>query len=75
MLGSALMFFMEGFETSSMTVNYSLYELVMNPDCQEKLREELQEATKEGKPLEYDTLVKLPYLDHIISGKFLYPRI
>lgn len=69
MIGSALMIFMEGFETSTMTANYCFYELAMNPDCQKKLREELQEATKEGIPLEYDTLTKLPYLDYVVSGE------
>ena len=69
MYGSALTLFLEGFETSSMAARYAMYELAMNVDCQTKLRDELQEEIKEGKSLEYDTLMKLPYLDQVISGK------
>lgn len=41
------MFFTGGFETSSTTMSFTLYELAMNMDIQKTLRKEILDALKE----------------------------
>ncbi|XP_049535736.1 probable cytochrome P450 6a14 [Anopheles darlingi] len=61
-------FFLAGFETSSTTMNFCLYELVKNPDIQERLREEINRAIDEnGGEVTYDVVMNMPYLDNVIN--------
>lgn len=66
----ALIFFLAGFDTISTGLSFGLYEIAVNPDVQNRLRKEIQEAHKanNGK-LSYDSLLKLKYLDNVFSGK------
>ena len=53
-----------GFETSSTLLSFAFYELALNQDIQEKLREEiLQEVEGNDGKLTYDLLHSLKYLD------------
>lgn len=64
----ALLFFLAGFETTSMQLCLIAHELAMNPEVQEKLQAEI-DATMEksdGKPT-YETINSITYLDVIIS--------
>nr|BAI77926.1 cytochrome P450 [Culex quinquefasciatus] len=61
-------FFLAGFETSSSTMTFCLYELALNPDVQYRLRKEIKEALKEGGGnLTYEALMKMDYLDRVVS--------
>ncbi|KAK5643740.1 hypothetical protein RI129_007585 [Pyrocoelia pectoralis] len=64
----ALIFFLAGFETISMLLSHTIYELVINPDIQQKLRKELEETLlkSQGK-LTYESVMRMQYLDMIIS--------
>ncbi|KAH8307788.1 hypothetical protein KR018_006575, partial [Drosophila ironensis] len=42
-------FYLAGFETSSSTMSYCLYELAQNPEIQEKLRSEVQSVLEQHK--------------------------
>ena len=44
LVSQASIFFAAGFETSSSTISFTLYELALNPDVQKTLRAELQDA-------------------------------
>lgn len=68
----AFVFFLAGFETSSTTLGFCLYELAINPDIQEKTRKEIQNALKkhEGK-FTYEAMLDMPYVDHVINGEYL----
>ena len=46
------------------TLTFVVYLLAQHPEVQEKLREELNTARKDGE-LSYDDLVNLPYLDAV----------
>ncbi|KAL7737683.1 hypothetical protein ACLKA6_006082 [Drosophila palustris] len=69
LLAQCLLFFFAGFETVSVYLCFLTYELCINPEVQAKLYEEIQsvEEQLEGKPLDYDTLVHMKYLDMVVS--------
>lgn len=65
----AFVFFIAGFETSSMTMSHALYELALNQKVQDKLREEIQqEYEKYDGNLTYENVKKLTYLDKVFKG-------
>ncbi|XP_059610426.1 probable cytochrome P450 9f2 [Phlebotomus argentipes] len=64
-----LIFFIAGFESTSTCMCFTAYELAANPEVQQRLIEEV-DATKEmlgGKPVTYDALHNMKYLDMVIS--------
>nr|AAL93295.1 cytochrome P450 CYP6P3 [Anopheles gambiae] len=64
----AFVFFLAGFETSSTTQSFCLYELAKNPDIQERLREEINRAIAEnGGEVTYDVVMNIKYLDNVID--------
>lgn len=56
--------FLDGYETTSVTLHHALYEIGKNKEIQEKLREEINEAI-DGDFLSYDKLLELPYLNQV----------
>lgn len=62
-------FFIAGFETSSTTASFALYELALNPDIQTTLAEEIDKvlAEHDGK-VTYDSLSDMTYLTKVIEG-------
>ncbi|XP_061395243.1 probable cytochrome P450 6a21 [Musca vetustissima] len=67
MAAQAFVFFLGGFETSSSTMGFALYELALNQDVQDKLRDEVNEAFTEDGSISYESLHGLPYLGQVIS--------
>ncbi|EDW08931.1 cytochrome P450 6a2 [Drosophila mojavensis] len=61
-------FYLAGFETSSSTMTYALYELAQHTDIQDRLREDIQEVLQQhdGK-LTYECVKAMRYLDQVIS--------
>ncbi|GJQ73210.1 Cyp6a9 [Trypoxylus dichotomus] len=61
-------FFVAGFDTSSATLTFCLYELASNFDIQDKLREEIVNGLKnyDGQ-ITYEALQNMEYLDQVIS--------
>ncbi|KAJ3640966.1 hypothetical protein Zmor_027498 [Zophobas morio] len=59
----AFIFFLAGFETVSTFLTFSLYELALNRDVQDRLRQEL-DSVKET--ITYETLLGLKYLDMVV---------
>lgn len=69
MLLQIMTFFFGGFETSSTTIAFSLLELSLHQDIQDKLRENIRMSlTKYGK-LTYEAIMDMEYLDYVIKGK------
>jgi len=77
LLAQAAIFFSAGFETSSTTTAFALYELAMQPKLQNILREELLEALKKSNgQISYDMTWSLPYLDMVVSETLrMYPPL
>jgi cytochrome P450 family 6 len=70
MAAQAFVFFLGGFETSSTTMTFCLYELSLHQDVQDRLRQEIDVVLQkhEGK-LTYEGIQEMEYLDKVVSGK------
>ncbi|XP_063988903.1 cytochrome P450 6k1-like [Diachasmimorpha longicaudata] len=67
-VAQAAVFFAAGFESSSTILSFSLYELAVQPEIQNRLREEIIDAIeKNGGRISYELIMELPYLDMVIS--------
>nr|ARN17942.1 cytochrome P450-19 [Cephus cinctus] len=67
-VAQAFIFFVAGFDTSSTLMCYMLHELVLNPDVQQKLREEVDQVTSGAEDeVTYEMLQKMKYMDMVIS--------
>ena len=69
----AFVFFVAGFETSSNTMTFCLYELSLHQDIQDRLREEIDFVLQkhDGK-LTYEGIQEMEYLDKVVSGKTFF---
>jgi len=66
----AFVFYLGGFETSSTTMTFCLYELSLHQDIQDRLRQEIDVVLQErdGK-ITYEGIQEMEYLDKVVSGK------
>lgn len=65
----AVIFYFAGFETSSTMLCHLTNELAMNESIQKRLQEEIDATVEEcGGTISYDALVKMKYLDMVLSG-------
>jgi len=72
----AFVFFIAGFETSSTTISHALYELALNQEIQDKLREEIDEVyAKYDGNLTYDNIKNMNYLDKVFKGTLSEKKI
>nr|CAD7418480.1 unnamed protein product [Timema poppensis] len=63
-------FFLAGFETSSTTVSFCLYELALNPEVQERLREEVDTVLHKYKgAITYEVIQEMDYLSRVVDGE------
>lgn len=65
----ALQFFVAGFETISSTLSFTLYELCIHPEIQDKVREEVLENIKRHDGITYEGMAEMTYLDMCVAGK------
>ena len=61
----SILFFFAGYETVSTTLSFVSYALAAYPDVQKKAQEEIDEMSPEGKPVTYDAVSKMEYLDKV----------
>lgn len=72
-IGQAFIFFLAGFETSSILMCFAAYELAAHSDIQEKVSREIEEQ-ENGEQLTYESLARMKYLDMVISETLrMYP--
>lgn len=65
-------FFLAGFETSSTTMTFALYELAKHQDIQKRVRKEINDVLShhDGK-LTYDAIQDMKYLRCVVDGKLI----
>ncbi|XP_049830256.1 cytochrome P450 6a2-like [Schistocerca gregaria] len=62
-------FFLAGFETSSTTISFCLYELARHPNIQKKLQEEIDDILEKnnGDVTYEDIMTQMPYLEKVVN--------
>ncbi|XP_050353000.1 cytochrome P450 6B2-like [Nymphalis io] len=74
LVAQCTLFFAAGFETTSSTINYLLYELAKNKQAQERLIEEVDAYFKKHGDIKYECITELPYIEACIEEALrLYP--
>lgn len=72
----AFVFFSAGFETSSTTLSYCLYELAKNPEIQKRVHSEIDRVLKQHNgQLTYEAVTDMIYLEKCIDGNFFVNSI
>lgn len=73
----AFVFFFAGFETSSTTLSFALFELANNQEIQERVRDEVLEKLKlHDNKITYEALKDMTYLDQVINETLrMYPPV
>lgn len=67
---SPQVFFSAGFETSSTTLSYCLYELAKNQNIQKRVQSEIDRVLKQHNgQLSYEALSEMVYLEKCIDGE------
>lgn len=77
-VAQCFVFFVAGFETTSILMTFILYELAKDPNVQEKVRREINTVLKNQKDgkLNYESLNDLTYMDCIVNEVLrLYPPL
>lgn len=69
MAAQAWIFYAAGFETSSSTMSFCLFELAKNLKIQQKLQEEIDEVTaRHNNQITYESLSEMKFLEACIDG-------
>ncbi|XP_065075484.1 probable cytochrome P450 9f2 [Ochlerotatus camptorhynchus] len=66
LVAQCVAFFGTGFEGLVNLFSFAAYELAANPEVQQKLLEEIENSLEDS-PVVYHTVVKLPYLEMVVS--------
>ncbi|XP_030646274.1 cytochrome P450 3A19-like [Chanos chanos] len=66
-LSQSFTFILGGYETTSTTLTFLMYNLATNPDALRKLVEEIDMAFPNNAPVTYEKLMDLEYLDMVIN--------
>jgi len=73
-VATAMVLLVAGYDTTGMTLSYLSYELANNPEVQERLQEEIDEAFEDADDQfpDYSVIQSLPYLDMVIHETLRY---
>lgn len=67
-----MVFFIAGFETSSTTMAFTLYELATHPEIQHKVREEMFSVLKKyDNQICYESIQELEYMQQVVHGNYI----
>ncbi|KOX73627.1 Cytochrome P450 6B1 [Melipona quadrifasciata] len=63
----AVFLYLEGLETTSITMNFICHDLATNPEIQEKLRKEVRSTIEKHGGLTFEALKDMTYMNQVIS--------
>lgn len=70
MAAQAFVFFVAGFESSSSTLSFCMYEFARNPETQQKAYDEITSVLKDyDGTLNYESAMEMKYTENCIDGK------
>ncbi|XP_078362560.1 cytochrome P450 3A2-like isoform X2 [Oculina patagonica] len=73
-LAQSFTFMLAGYETTSNALAYTTYCLALNPEVQDKLIKEIDDAVGDNETADYETVQNLEYLDMVLCEALrLYP--
>nr|BAV93952.1 cytochrome P450 3194A1 [Chamberlinius hualienensis] len=67
LVANSILFLVAGFDTTANAISFTTYELALNPECQQKLHDEIDETLKIHGKLSPEIILALPYLDMTLS--------
>ncbi|XP_052900110.1 probable cytochrome P450 9f2 isoform X2 [Anopheles moucheti] len=69
LVAQCFLFFLAGFDTVSTALGFLAYELMLHPEIQDRLYEEILEVEEklDGKPLTYEAVQNMRYMDMVVS--------
>ncbi|XP_029801600.1 cytochrome P450 3A12-like [Suricata suricatta] len=74
LVAQSVIFIFAGYEPTSTSLSFLVYELATHPDVQQKLQEEIDATFPNKEPPTYDALVQMEYLDMVLNETLrLYP--
>ena len=67
-IATAMVFLVAGYDTTGMTLSFLAYQMSINPELQERLHQEVDQAYEDndGEMPDYQTIQSLPYIDMLI---------
>ncbi|XP_064011537.1 thromboxane-A synthase isoform X1 [Pogoniulus pusillus] len=72
--GQAFLFLIAGYETTTSTLSFATYLLATNPECQERVLQEVDDFSAKHMVPDYQNVQELPYLDMVIAETLrMYP--
>lgn len=73
MAANVFLFFAAGYETSSSTMSFCLYELAKNPEIQKKVHDDIDRVLKRHNgEITYESVSEMKYLECCIDGKYYF---
>ncbi|XP_059752927.1 cytochrome P450 3A24-like isoform X1 [Balaenoptera ricei] len=67
LMAQSIIFIFAGYETTSNSLSFIIYELATHPDVQQKLQEEIDATFPNKAPPTYEALVQMEYLDMVLN--------
>ncbi|XP_078662451.1 cytochrome P450 3A8-like [Branchiostoma floridae x Branchiostoma belcheri] len=65
-VANGILFFIAGYETTATTMAFTLYNLALNQDKQDKVRQEISKVMEDRDFVNYEDVHKMPYLEMCI---------
>lgn len=66
-LAQAVLFFLAGYETTASAITFLMYNLAINPECQEKVLEEVDRVAGKKGEVTFEMLHEMHYLERAIN--------
>ncbi|XP_006997398.3 cytochrome P450 3A25 [Peromyscus maniculatus bairdii] len=74
MAAQTIIFIFAGYDATSTSICFMMYELATHPDVQKKLQDEIDRTLPNKSPVTYDALMDMEYLDMMVNETLrLYP--